>query len=134
MANVLLDDAKIVGGENNPEEETPTASKKRTTKGGPSQPIRWVKRKATRPRLDQNLIDDEIVLIALKVGMVTNDALTYFQQNHNKYMKEMEEQMVKLRGAITQLHIEPPSTRPPSEQQSRPKQEATIDIVHFDSS
>lgn len=78
MANVLPDDAEIVEEENNPEVETPATSKKRTAEGGSSQPIIRVKCKATHPNLDQNLMDDEIYIITLKMGVATNDALTDF--------------------------------------------------------
>lgn len=44
-------------------------------------------------------------------------------------MKEMEEQMAKLRDAVTQMCVEAPPARPPQKQQSRPTQEATVNIV-----
>lgn len=88
-ANVLPDDAEIVGGENpgednpgeDPKEETVAASRKRTAEESSSQRAKRTKRKSTKPTLDQNLTDDEIDLIALKVGVATDDALTDFQKN-----------------------------------------------------
>lgn len=112
VVNALSYDAEIVREENNPKEETPAASKKMTAEGGPSQPIRRVRRKATRPTLDQNLTDDEIDLISLKVGMGIDDALIDFQNNQKQYMKEMEEQMEKLRDTVTQLCVDPMLARP----------------------
>lgn len=42
--------------------------------------------------------------------------------------------MVKLRDAVTQLRMEPPPARAPSDQQSRLTQEATVETVHFEAS
>jgi len=94
MINVLPYDVEISRKENNPKQETPTPNKKRAVEEGSSQPGRWVKHKATHPKLDQTLMDDEIDLITLKVGMVIDDVLTDFQKNHKQYMKEIEEHMV----------------------------------------
>lgn len=104
------------------------------TREGSSQPSKWFKHKATRSKLDQNLTDDEINLIALKFGMEKNDALMDFQKNQKQYVKEMEEQIAKLRDAVTQLRKEPMAIGPQLEQQSKQTKDPVINVVHFNPS
>lgn len=125
----MSDDVEIVRDENNPEEEAPVARKKRIAEGGLSQPGKWVKRKVAHMKLDQNMMDDEIDLIALKVGVATDDTLTDFQKIQKWYMKEMEEKMAKLKDAVTQLHVDPIPERTLTDQPSRPTHQAMINVV-----
>lgn len=149
--NALPDDAEIIKEDvqvhstegNNHEEHVPDTdssdhsveniedetapSKKRTAEEGLSQRTKRTKHMSRKSKVDQNLMDDEINLIALQFGVRTEDALTQFQKYEQKYMKEMEEEIVRLRNTILQLHIEPSPMRDPTDLQTRPVPETPLD-------
>ena len=95
-------------------------------------PSQWAKRTkhmSTNPKLDQNLTDDEINLIALQVCVAIDDALNQFQKGEKKVYEGNGG-----RDAIIQLCIEPPAARAPSDQHHRSMNETTVEPVCFEES
>lgn len=79
-------------------------------------------------------MDNEINLIALKVGMAMDESLTQFQKDQKKYMKEMEEHMLELTDVVMQLLVEPPSATDSSKRHSQPSLSAIVEPAYFEAS